>query len=251
MQARSGIRLVAGVLGLALGLPARAAEAPDLAQVDRHIARQPRYVSPKPLYGLYVFGPSAKTRVWAVLDKSSKDGSVYDILYFDRSANGDLTQPEKRIVGKVADGSVTFDVGSITDPATGETHTEIHFSRRAESDGTMFLSMKWRGKHALAGGYAPEPGPYTVFATRPEDAPVLWPGADGPLSFQRWMWDKIPVGGSEDVRVFLGHRGHGKNTFCGLAQDFLPSGAKVLATLVYTDRQGKEQRLRHELTERC
>jgi hypothetical protein len=242
--------LAAAALGMVLALPALGAQAPDLGKVDRRIAKEPQYVSKGPLYGLYVFGPEAKTRVWAVLDQS-KQGGAYDVLYFDRNANGDLTEPEERIVGKSNGAGVTFNIGSFTDKATGDTHTDFTISYNGGREGMVFLSMKWRGKYQLWGGYAEDPGPYTVFAKKPADAPVLWPGAEGPLSFQRWCWKTVPIGGAEDVRVFLGHQGYGKNTFCGLTQEFLPPKAKVLATLIYTDKDGKEQRLQHELTDRC
>jgi hypothetical protein len=251
MRTPGSTLLLAAIFGVLAAGPVLAAAAPDLTKIDRRIAKEPKYIAKQPLYGLYVFGPEAKTRVWAVLDKSKADAAAYDVLYFDRNANGDLTAPEDRIVGQGNGGGVTFDIGSLTDKATGDTHTEIKISRRTENDGTMFLSMKWKGKHDVWGGYAPVPGPYTVFATSAKEAPILWPGADGPLTFQPWMWEKIPIGGQQDLRVFLGHAGVGKNTFCGLSQSFLPAGGKVLATLIYTDREGKEHRVAHELTDRC
>src|SRR5437660_26354 len=91
---------------------AHAAELPDLGRIERRIAREPAYQSKQPLYGLYVFGPEAKTRVWAVLDKSRPDGADYDVLYFDRNADGDLTGEGERIEGKKDGDRVTFDIGS-------------------------------------------------------------------------------------------------------------------------------------------
>jgi hypothetical protein len=61
----------------------------------------------------------------------------------------------------------------------------------------------------------------------------------------------LPIGGAGDVSVFLGHPGLGENTFCGVTQDFLPPQVPVLATLIYTDRDGKERRAQSELRERC
>jgi hypothetical protein len=217
--------------------------------LDRRIAKEPKYVARQPLYGLYVFGPQAKTRAWAVLDKSRADSPVYDVLYFDRKGNGDLTAAGQRIVGKVTGQEVTFEIGSFTVAGSGETHTDLAIGRR--KDGTVFLSMKWKGKHQVWGGYAEDPGPYTLFADSAKDAPVLWPGAEGPLAFQRWTWKSLTIGEAGDVRVFLGHQGHGRNTFCGLSQVFLPPEAKVLATLIYTDSRGKERRVLSELKDRC
>src|SRR5262249_30448580 len=67
--------LLASVSGLTAG-------GADLTKIDRTIAKEPVYQS-KPKYGLLVFGPHARTRVWLVLDG--------DVLYADRNGNGDLT----------------------------------------------------------------------------------------------------------------------------------------------------------------
>jgi hypothetical protein len=234
------------VLGLLAPCLAEAAGPPDLAKVDRHIASEPKYTAERPLYGLYVFGPEARTRVWAVLDKSTKSGNDYDVLYFDRDADGDLTEPGERI----ASGTDGFRIGDFKDPATGDVHKGLRISLRP--DGTVFLRMVWRGQQPVMGGYAEDSGPYCRFAASPAEAPVLWPGAEGPLAFQRWAFDKsFPIGGSGDARVFLGHRGLGENTFCGLSQDFLPPQVPVLATLIFTDGEGKERRSCNELRERC
>jgi hypothetical protein len=218
---------------------------PDLAKTDRRIAREPSYTAKRPLYGLYVFGPQAATRVWAVLDTSGEGKAEYDVLYFDRNANGDLTEPGERLSGP---GS--FTIGDFKDPATGDVHKDLTLSRRP--DGSVFLRMKWKGKEPVMGGYAEDPGPYCRFAESAEKAPILWPGAEGPLGFQRWIFEKeFPIGGSGDARVFLGHPGVGPNTFCGVTQEFLPADVPVLVTLIYTDGEGKERRSQNELRERC
>jgi hypothetical protein len=113
------------------------------------------------------------------------------------------------------------------------------------------LEMNWCGKIKIRGGYATDPGPYTQFALTPAEAPVLWPAADGPLSFQFWSPRPLVIGDAADVQVFLGHQGHGRNTFCALPDTFLPKEVPVLATLIYMDQEGKEQRARSELRERC
>jgi hypothetical protein len=224
---------------------------PDLGKIDRRIAREPTYKAEHPLYGLYVFGPEAKTRVWAILDKSGPDAADYDVLYFDRNADGDLTAPGKRIAGKVEGGQVTFDIGSFTDPLTKQKHTEMSITRHGGEASKVMLRMKWCDKVRIQGGYAPEAGPYTQFAPTPAKAPVLWPGADGLLSFQFWEIRPLAIGQADDVRVFLGHQGHGRNTFCAVPDTFLPRTVPVLATLLYTDQSGKERRAQAELRERC
>lgn len=239
--------LAVGAWALLALQPLWAGEMPDLSKIDRAIAKEPKYVAKQPLYGLYVFGPVAKTHAWAVFDKSKADLDDYDILYFDRKANGDLTEPGNRIVGK----SNNFEIGSFTDPVTADTHTNISISRQTGQHGMVMMNLKWKNKIEIRGGYAEDPGPYTQFGTSPDTAPVLWPSADGPLGFQRWGGGKLTIAGSDDMRVFLGHQGHGKNTFCGLPQTFLPDKAAVLATVIYTDKDGKEARCQSELTDRC
>jgi hypothetical protein len=233
------------------GAYAAAADAPDLSNIERRIPKEPVYKAEQPLYGLYVFGPEARTQVWAVLDKSRADAAEYDILYFDRNADGDLTAPEKRIAGKVEPGRVTFNIGSFTDRLTQQKHTELTITRHGDPNPMMMFQMKWCDKVMVRGGYAPEPGPYTKFATTPARAPVLWPAADGPFSFQFWQFQPLPIGAAGDVRVFLGHQGHGRNTFCAVPDTFLPKEVPVHATLVYTDKDGKERRAKSELRERC
>ncbi len=240
-----GVLGVAVALGLLTHAPASAVGPPDLTKVDRRIAREPKYTAGRPLYGLYVFGPRAETRVWAVMDKSREGREGYDVLYFDRDADGDLTGPGERFVSEGP-----FRVGTFKDPASGDVHENLTLTRR--DDGSVFLRMSWRGKEPVRGGYAEDSGPYCRFAATPAEAPVLWPGAEGPLGFQRWIFDKqFPIGGTGDARVFLGHAGVGPNTFCAVTQDFLPPAVPVLVTLIYTDGAGKECRSRNELRERC
>ena len=251
-----------GALFVLLGaLPLHAAAAPNLDEIERAIGRQPLYISKEPRFGLYAFGPKATTRVWAVLDKTDERSEVYDVLYFDLNANGDLTEKGERFVGKVkgsgADATVEFPIGSFTDPSTKETHTELSISARGGDRARVFLRMKWKQKHHVRGGYATLPGPYTRFATTLKKAPVLWPGADGPFSFQEWIASpgrketELTIGASDDMRVFLGQAGRGPNTFCAVSDTFLPKDVSVVATLIYTARSGKEQRVRSLLKERC
>jgi hypothetical protein len=62
----------------------------DLSKIDRTI-KEPAYHS-RPQYCLLLFGREAQTRIWLVLDG--------DILYVDKNANGDLTEPGKRFTIK-------------------------------------------------------------------------------------------------------------------------------------------------------
>src|SRR4051812_33005098 len=77
-------------LVLALGgllLAAGPAAAVDYDKADRTIKKEPAYKK-APEYGLLLFGPQARLRVWVVLDG--------DTLYLDRDGDGDLTGPGER-----------------------------------------------------------------------------------------------------------------------------------------------------------
>src|SRR5215831_4657590 len=104
---------------------ARAADSPDLKQVDRRAPKEPSYTSTRPLYGLLVFGPKAQARVWMVLDRSKPDAGSYDVLYVDLDADGDLTDPGERLVGQVEGDQTRFKLPSLKDPATGIAHTNF------------------------------------------------------------------------------------------------------------------------------
>ena len=55
-----------------------------------------------------------------------------------------------------------------------------------------------------------------------------------------------------DLRYASDHfPGIGTHTFCAFQRHVLPEGEPVLATLVYVDKNGKEQRQLYELKERC
>ena len=69
------------------GLPAEPLVPQVLANIDRTIKKQPRYVN-DPKYVLLVFGPEAAFRVWVVIDG--------DVVYIDRNGNGDLTEADER-----------------------------------------------------------------------------------------------------------------------------------------------------------
>jgi len=116
----------------------------------------------------------------------------------------------------------------------------------------VMLLLNWQGREQMAGGYAEEAGPYTQFAKSMAEAPVLWFDASGQFSFQPWILERdFAIGDQKDVRVFLGHQGLGRNTFCAVSQDFLPKKVAVLATLIYTDNEGREQQLQNHFLERC
>jgi hypothetical protein len=224
----------------------------DLHRIDRSIAKQPRYNARQPLYGLLVFGPAAQTRVWMVLDSSRPRAERYDVLYADLNGNGDLTETAERFAGTVEGGDARFRLPDFKDPATGATHTGFSVRVSGGSSPTVMVGLKWRGGFRMGGGYPedPETG-YLKFGDRPAAAPVLWCDGDGPFRFQRWYSGRLTIGGTDDLKVFVGRPGVGPNSFWAFQEHFLPDAEGVQATLLYHDAAGKEQRAVCWLKERC
>src|SRR5881628_3847633 len=61
-------------------------------KIDRTLVKEPAYRTKAPRYGLLLFGPDGKDRVWLVHDG--------DTLYVDRNGNGDLTEPGEAVAAK-------------------------------------------------------------------------------------------------------------------------------------------------------
>jgi hypothetical protein len=147
-------------LGVVAGV-ARAGEPVDAfveveyAKVERSISKEPRYVA-EPRYALFILDPQAKFRVWAVLDKSKAELPYYDVLYFDKNGNGDLTEPGERFVGHYDEKlrELSIPVGDLPVPGTKRTHTNLRFLT-VERHGYrgFWFSMKWAGEVHVDGGY--------------------------------------------------------------------------------------------------
>ncbi len=232
---------------------AQASDIPVVKNVDRRIPKEPEYVAERPLYGLLVFGPSARERIWMVLDHSKRDADSYDILYVDLNANGDLSEPAERLVGQVERSDIRFHLPDLKDPVTGAIHT--HFTVRVSGAPalTVMVSVVWRGRFKMGGGYPEDPdgGGYMKFGDKPASAPVMWANGDSPFRFQRWNSGKLPIGGEDDFKVFVGQPGAGASTFWAFQEHFLPESEGVRATLIYRDAQDKVRRVVCLLKERC
>ena len=243
-----GTALVGILLTATLGPAVQGADLP----IDRSIAKQPGYTAKQPLYGLLVFGPAKESRVWMVLDKSKAQADNYDILYVDLNANGDLTEPAERLVGQVNGSNANFQLPTLKDPATGAAHTNFSVRVSGGSSPTVMVSIKWRDQFKMGGGYPQDSGDgYLRFGDNPAAAPVMWANGDGPFRFQRWYSDKLTVGGADDFKVFVGQQGQGANSFWAFQVHFLPESEGAQATLIYRDKQGKEQQASCPLKERC
>lgn len=251
-----------GLVAFATAFPALAGDTPsngatsafvevDYAKIERKIAREPKYVA-EPRYALFVFDAAGKFKVWAVLDKSKPDSPVYDVLYFDRTGDGDLTDPGDRVELAKADrwGGRSFSLGNLEVPGTSVVHKDLRFSMR---DQRIYFSMLWAGKESIAGGWGGAQGSGTAFAKSPDAAPVLRPTAEGALAFA-WVDPKIALKRTEETRIYLvaGNRGSGPDTLCAVSDNFLvPGKDRIFMTVVGKDADGKEVRSRHEIKNHC
>ncbi len=247
------MRIFCTLAVLALAVSSHAAELFDVSKLDRAIAKEPAYVAKQPLYGLAAIGKTAQLRIWMVLDKSKADGDAYDVVYVDLNGNGDLTDPGEKVTSeKGRFGRGSFALPELADANGGEAHTEFKLTVSSSTPPTHMISLMWHGKHKIGGGYPQDPDDgYLSFAPSPEKAPIVWINGDGPFRFQRWYSGELTVGGADDFKVFLGLPGDGANSFCAFQRHVLPDDEPVLATLIYTDKDGNEQSVESELKERC
>ena len=86
-----------------------------------------------------------------MLDKSKPDAPHYDILFFDRNADGDLTGADERIEGKIENGETTFIIGSFTDPVSWQTHTGLSIRRTEGENSITMLRIKSCDKVSIPG----------------------------------------------------------------------------------------------------
>jgi hypothetical protein len=231
---------------------ALAAWADPIAETGTVPTKEPVYVSSSPRYAKVVLGPKHTAEIWLVLDQSTPEGTAYDVLYADLDGDGDLTESEERFTAtSQGTGSQRFELGSYKDGALDCEHTE--FTVRTEPTGKLdMVSLRWRGGKRMSGGYPADPaGGYMQFAASVKEAPVVWFNGDGPFEFQRWFVNPLKIDGATDVKLFLGRKGRGPNSFAAWSEHVLPEGMGVRATLVYRDADGQEKSELSELLERC
>jgi hypothetical protein len=225
-------------------------------KIDRTIAKEPAYRTKAPRYGLLLFGPEGKDRVWLV-----RDG---DTLYVDRNGNGDLTEPGEKVAAEQRPGrdpaeeGYTFNIGDVT--VGGRTHKglAVYFTPLKVYDGAA-LGKRADVKAALAkdpkalaatvrvdaevpglkggglGGRASfSAGPIDLagvfqFADKPADAPAVHAG--GPL--QVTFYAELPslrVGRGSELVLVVGTHGVGPGTFAMLDYDgTVPADVKPVA----------------------
>jgi hypothetical protein len=216
----------------------------DFAALDRTIAKPPA-LSADARYGLFLFGRNGEKRVFAILDRSNAGDKRYDVLFLDRDADGDLAEDGERFM---ANEKGAFKIGDFTDPGTGAKHTQFTVTWTEES---VRFRMLWRGEKVTFGGYGPEHTTYAKFAPTPKEAPVFVPGYDRPFEFEHWMSGTLARGANTEFKVFVGNRGDRTGTFSAVDDKFLPENEAPIATLLWTDADGKAQHTKFELPKRC
>lgn len=236
----------------------------DVSTVDRRIAREPDYVS-TPRYAMFVFGPRAEARMWAVLDRSEAALPYYDVLYFDLDGDGDLTDPGERFHGvhredlEASGSALTIRVDSIRVPGTSLVHTDmrIETARRSDDPGAIMFQLRWRGREPLLGGYGLARAGWTTWSNDAATAPIFRPTPHGTLSFGLFVSEAEGVtlrsGFTEDVHIMIGSSASGANALTVLHEEFLDLEKDVLTvTLIGEDENGDEVRgVRTRLKRHC
>jgi hypothetical protein len=167
----------------------------DLTKIDRTIAKEPTYKT-KPKYGLLLFGPEAKTRVWLVLDG--------DVLYVDRNGNGDLTEKGEPI--KQTNG---FEIGELSLPDDSFPKTSSGFwVDRHRPRGAVADSLRLRITINQNTWF----GTFQELADRPKDAPILHFNFNGPLTFVCLDPPTFVPGKTINLVIHIGTPGLGEKT---------------------------------------
>lgn len=71
----------------------------DHTRIDRTL-KEPKYVSEKPIYRFFAFGPEGKSVMAMVLDESQGTGKGYDVYYLDLNFDRDITGDGERFICK-------------------------------------------------------------------------------------------------------------------------------------------------------
>ena len=281
-HSKEGTRMSRAMLAVAAGLLSYSgALAAEPLQVDRKIAKEPAYATKSPRYGLMLFGPEGKDRVWFVHDG--------DTLYVDRNGNGDLTEAgEKVAAGKPKNGRepdegvFSFEVGDLT--VGGKTHKSVgvYLSRLARYESPSFANRPdvkaalakdpkasvaivsadvavegvkgggTDGRLSFTAGFLDLNGVLQL-AEKPADAPVVHFGGPLEITFYAEL-PNLRVGRDNEMVLVVGTPGIGPGTFAMLAyQDTIPETAKPVAEITYQPAKPGEPPVKEkfEIKERC
>jgi len=212
--------------GVAAGQAAAEGGAPP--PIEKKIAKEPKYVA-APKYALFVLDDAGKFKAWAVFDKSSADAEYYDVLYFDKNGDGDLTAPDERF-------------GDVKVPGTSRVHEGLRFSTSAKAGRKGFwFDMSWYGATEVSGTYGQVGIDTAEFADSPANAAIVTPDPNGVLAFGLWMEGPVhlTIGEATHVSLIAGNPGVGPNALAAVDEKFLDlEKDELIATVVAQDAKG-------------
>jgi hypothetical protein len=245
----------------------------DLADIPRRIEKEPAFQSETVGYCLLAFGAEANTRVWLVHDG--------DRLYVDRNGNGDITEPEERVVaaeGSVADDGVYFfKVGDVWDGPLVHKDLTVRFLKLdhlADSDpeAAELLARNPRTRFTMVSVDVEMPGRrgvglggrieqfavindvrgFLMFADKPAAAPLIHFG--GPWEVTLYGKQRLTIGRQSDVYLGVGTPGIGPGTtaFIGY-EELIPEGLGPQVEVAYPAARAGDPPLRelYEIKGRC
>jgi len=234
----------------------------DFARVDRTLEKEPHYVG-EPRYGLFVLDPAGRFACWAVFDKSTPESEHYDVLYFDRDGDRDLTEVGERFTSDWSEErakaglGIELKVGDVPVPGTALTHTKLRFGTVMKQDKPGFwFQMRWNGEEEVSGGYAPAGPGTTIYAATPAEAPILRPAPLGELTFALYTWGEerveLAAGAEEELYVMVGKRGSSPDSIAVMSETFLDLGPDELtATLVLATTSGGRKTIPVPIRKHC
>jgi hypothetical protein len=241
----------------------------DPPRVDRTIAKEPVYQTKAPRYGLLVFGPEGKDRVWLVHDG--------DCLYVDRNGNGDLTEPGEKVAATKLPGrdpekfDYIFNVGQVT--VGGKMHKGLQVDCLRLPDEKDGLAKDPKAPAVWIAVDADVPGlkggglggrvsflagardltGVLQFADTPAKAPVVHLG--GPLQVTFFAErPTLRIGRENELVLVVGTPGIGPGTFAMVRyQDTIPESAKPVAEITYPPAKPglPPVRQKYEIKDRC
>jgi hypothetical protein len=219
---------------------------------------EPLYQSKTPKYCILAFGPSPSERVLLVHDG--------DVLYVDRTANGNLTEAGKRVTAEKKpdrnpeqDG-YEFQAGDLT--VAGRTHKGLSIwfvpltryadgsnGRRDDARAALLkdpralaaiirldVSVPGMNGGGLDGRLEFDAGPFDLngalqFADSPDRAPVINFANPWQITFERQR-PALRVGASTTATLVIGSPGTGPGTFAELGYEHtVPAGARPVLEL--------------------
>ena len=216
--------------------------------IDRKLAKEPKYVA-APRYALFVLDEAGKFKAWAVFDKSSADAPYYDVLYFDKNGDGDLTATDERFVGvrdaKLAEAGLEMliRVGDVAVPGTARVHKGLRFSTSPKGGRKGFwFDMYWHGATEVSGTYGPVGIDTAEFADSPAHAAIVTPDPNGVLAFGLWMTGpvELAIGAATHLSLIAGNPGVGQNALAAVDEKFIDlEKDELIATVVAKDAKGE------------